>query len=70
LKIDINALISGQKWRGLTKLSLENGSESPLTEGFAWMLHRLAWEGESTGMKLRIQAGFVSSSMANSKGFL
>jgi hypothetical protein len=45
LKIDINELVPGQKWRGLTKLSLENGSESPLTEGFAWILHRLAWEG-------------------------
>jgi hypothetical protein len=45
LKIDINALVEGQKWRGLTKLSLENGSESPLTEGFAWIAHRLAWEG-------------------------
>lgn len=44
LKIDINALVVGQKWRGLTKLSLENGSEDPLNEGFAWILHRLAWE--------------------------
>lgn len=44
LKIDINALVTGQKWRGLTKLSLENGSEDPLNEGFAWIAQRLAWE--------------------------
>jgi hypothetical protein len=44
LKIDINALVEGQKWRGLTKLSLENGSEDPLNEGFAWVAQRLAWE--------------------------
>ncbi|MCI0747635.1 MAG: lamin tail domain-containing protein [Verrucomicrobia subdivision 3 bacterium] len=44
LKIDVNALVDGQKWHGLNKLSLENGSENPLTEGFAWIAHRLAWE--------------------------
>src|SRR5687768_6662180 len=44
LKIDMNALTEGQKWRGLTKLSLENGSDDPLNEGFAWIAHRLAWE--------------------------
>jgi hypothetical protein len=44
LKIDINALVDGQKWHGLNKLSLENGSENPLSEGFAWIAHRLAWE--------------------------
>src|SRR5688572_22210767 len=42
LKIDINDPVLGQKWRGLTKLSLENGSTDPLNEGFAWMAHRLA----------------------------
>jgi spore coat protein CotH len=49
LKIDINALVPGQKWRGLNKLSLENGSEDPLNEGFAWMVHRLAWESGING---------------------
>lgn len=44
LKIDINDLVPGQKWHGLTKLSLENGSEGLLKEGCSWMLHRLAWE--------------------------
>lgn len=43
LKIDINDLVSGQKWRGLTKLSLENSSG--IAEGFAWAMHRLASEG-------------------------
>lgn len=42
LKIDINALVPGQRWRGLTKLSLENGSTDPLNEGFAWVVHQLA----------------------------
>ena len=42
LKIDINDPLPGQKWRGLTKLSLENGGSDPLTEGFAWMAHWLA----------------------------
>jgi hypothetical protein len=44
LKIDINALAPDQKWHGLTKLSLENGSSDPLKEGFAWVLQRVAWE--------------------------
>jgi hypothetical protein len=44
LKIDVNALVPGQQWRGLSKLSLENGSEDPLNEGFAWVAQRLASE--------------------------
>ncbi|HEX6125685.1 MAG TPA: CotH kinase family protein [Pyrinomonadaceae bacterium] len=43
LKIDINEFVDGQKWRDLTKLSLENGTDSGVVEeGFAWNLHRLA----------------------------
>jgi hypothetical protein len=42
LKIDINALVPGQRWHGLRKLSLENGSTAPLREGFAWLVHRQA----------------------------
>ena len=43
LKIDINELVDGQKWRGLTKVSLENGTDSGvIQEGLAWNLHRLA----------------------------
>ena len=43
LKIDINELVDGQKWRGLTKVSLENGTDSGVVqEGLAWNLHRLA----------------------------
>ena len=43
LKIDINELVDGQKWRGLTKVSLENGADSGVVEeGLAWNLHRLA----------------------------
>lgn len=43
LKIDINELVDGQKWRDLTKVSLENGTDSGvIQEGLAWNLHRLA----------------------------
>ena len=43
LKIDVNELVDGQKWRDLTKLSLENGADSGVVqEGFAWNLHRMA----------------------------
>ena len=43
LKIDINELVDGQKWRDLTKVSLENGADSGvIQEGLAWNLHRLA----------------------------
>src|SRR5687767_4636273 len=43
LKVDINELVDGQKWRGLTKVSLENGTDSGVVqEGLAWNLHRLA----------------------------
>jgi hypothetical protein len=43
LRIDINEFVLGQDWRELKKLSLENGSDSsPVSEGFAWGVHRLA----------------------------
>lgn len=45
LKIDINALVPGQEWHGLRKMSLEiGGTAGPLNEGFAWQIHRLASE--------------------------
>ena len=43
LKIDINEYVSGQKWRSLTKLSLESSTASNVVkEGLAWNLHRMA----------------------------
>jgi hypothetical protein len=43
LKIDVNEFVDGQKWRDLTKVSLENGTDSGVVqEGLAWNLHRLA----------------------------
>jgi spore coat protein CotH len=43
LKIDINEFVSGQTWRSLTKLTLENGADTnPISEGFAWNLHEMA----------------------------
>ncbi len=45
IKIDINDLATGQAWRGLKKLSLENGSgNNVVRECFGWQLHRLASE--------------------------
>ena len=46
LKIDFNALVPGQKWHSVQKLSLENGNggNSVVKEGFAWQLHRMASE--------------------------
>ena len=50
VKIDINARVSGQRWHGLKKLSLENGAEGGLVkEGFAWHMHRLASEAHIYG---------------------
>ena len=44
LKIDINEYVDGQEWRGLRKLSLENGAggNGVLREGVSMHLHRLA----------------------------
>jgi spore coat protein CotH len=46
LKIDINEYVAGQEWRGLKKLSLENGNggNGVLREGASMHLHRLAAE--------------------------
>jgi hypothetical protein len=46
LKIDINEFVKGQRWRDLTKLSLENGAggNGPVREGLSMNLHRLASE--------------------------
>jgi hypothetical protein len=46
LKIDINNFVPGQRWRDLTKLSLENGNggNGPVREGLSMNLHRLASE--------------------------
>lgn len=43
LKVDINEFVDGQRWRSLTKLSLENGADTdPISEGLAWNLHEMA----------------------------
>jgi spore coat protein CotH len=50
LKIDINDLVKGQLWRGVNKLSLENGDDADvLAEGIAWMMHRFAAENQPAG---------------------
>ena len=50
LKVDINEFVSGQKWHGLAKVSLENGVDSGvLSEGLVWNIHRLASGPEGYG---------------------
>jgi len=46
LKIDVNEYVEGQDWRGLKKLSLENGNggNGVLREGVGMHLHRIAAE--------------------------
>jgi hypothetical protein len=59
LKVDINEFVDGQKWRELTKVSLENGTDSGvLDEGFAWNVHRMASTSEGYGY-LSGQAAWV-----------
>lgn len=69
LKVDINAFVAGQKWRDLTKLSLENGNggNSVVQEGFAWAMHRLASEagfyrypaGNAAWVRLVVNSNYV-----------
>lgn len=42
LKIDIDEYLPDQLWHDLQKLSLENGGEGLLHEGFAWIVNGLA----------------------------
>jgi hypothetical protein len=43
IRVDFNDFVTGQEWRDLKKLSLENGDDSgALTEGFAWQIYGLA----------------------------
>jgi len=43
MKVRFGDFVSGQKWHGVTQLSLENGGDiSPLHEGMAWQLHQMA----------------------------
>ncbi len=43
MKVGISKLVDGQRWHGLNKLSLENGSDiGPVAEGLAWNMHELA----------------------------
>jgi hypothetical protein len=43
MKVGFSDFVSGQRYRGVSKLSLENGGDiSPLHEGMAWHLHQQA----------------------------
>ena len=50
LKVDINEFVDGQTWRGLAKVSLENGADTGVVEeGFAYRMHNLASGPEGYG---------------------
>jgi hypothetical protein len=83
LKIDINEYVTGQEWRGLKKLSLENGAggNGVLREGVAMNLHRIAAEhgfydyeaGYSTWVRVLVNSNYVglfSSPEQRDKQFL
>jgi len=69
LKLDVNAFVPGQEWRGLRKLSLENGNggNGVVKEGVAHYLHRLAWQhglyeynpGFAAWVKLNVNGEFI-----------
>ena len=59
LKIDVNELVSGQRWHGLRKLSLENGDDvNPAAEGIAWqVMQRVA---QAPGAPVDFRPGLAS----------
>lgn len=83
LKIDINEFVPGQEWRGLKKLSLENGAggNGVLREGMGMQLHRLVSEaglydyaaGYSAWVRVFVNSNYVglySSPEQRDKQFL
>jgi len=83
LKIDVNEYVAGQDWRGLKKISLENGNggNGVLREGMAMQLYRLAGEvgfydyqpGYSAWVRLVVNGSYVglySSPEQRDKTFL
>lgn len=60
IKIDINQIVDGQKWRSLSKLSLENGADNGVVEeGLAWQLHRMASHAATGGAFTSAYAAWV-----------
>lgn len=60
IKIDINQIVDGQKWRNLNKLSLENGADNGVVEeGLAWQLHRMASYAATGGTFTSAYAAWV-----------
>jgi hypothetical protein len=69
LKIDVNEYVTGQEWRGLKKISLENGNggNGVLREAMGMQLHRMASEhglydyqaGYSTWVRLVVNGSYV-----------
>jgi hypothetical protein len=59
MKVSINRPNSSQRWRGLTQLSLENGSDvGPIAEGVAWNLYEMA--SEAGGFGGNVHAGLAA----------
>jgi hypothetical protein len=69
LKIDVNEYVTGQEWRGLKKISLENGNggNGVLREAMGMQLHRMASEagaydyqaGYSAWVRLVVNGNYV-----------
>ncbi|MGH7319486.1 MAG: CotH kinase family protein, partial [Candidatus Rokuibacteriota bacterium] len=68
LKVDINELVGGQTWYGLTKVSLENGADSGvLEEGLAWYMHNRATEvlgdpypsGHASWVRVNVNGAYI-----------
>lgn len=57
VRIDVNDLVDGQKWHGVTKVNLENGYDNGVVlEGVAWYLHEVASEQISPGVHAGLAA--------------
>ncbi len=64
LKIDVNELVDGQKWRSLTKVSLENGADSGVVRrGLPGIC--IDWQAARMGTRLRLHRGSSSVSMVS-----
>lgn len=50
LKVDLAGVDSNQRWLGVSKLSLEASSNSPVAEGIAWLLHQAASIADGYGV--------------------
>lgn len=50
LKVDLAGVDTNQRWLGVSKLSLEASTNSPVAEGIAWLLHQAASIADGYGV--------------------